>query len=291
MAGFCIPFVILFGLQFRNPFTRVFIFVAGSGTLMVMIGRAASRAGVLALIAMTTVYFLRGTGSQRVGIAVASFTAIAGMFILLPQTSLERIYTIMDSTDTVNTAQASEAMASTAERRELLQDAINITRSNPIFGVGAGQFLDYRASHLKREDGSNKRYFPAHNTYAQFAAETGIPGLLLYVIFLFMIHKTIRRTRKLALRSNHPNETLIFQIATCLEAALVYFSLFAFFMNCDRHPHQFVVAGLAIALERLLQHWVSQQSAAPASSHQQTSGPRYQRAQVGLPMPLPSAVR
>jgi hypothetical protein len=41
------------------------------------------------------------------------------------------------------------------------------------------------------------------------------------------------------------------QIVVCLESALVYFTVCAAFMTCDRHPHQFALAGLAIALERM----------------------------------------
>jgi hypothetical protein len=29
-------------------------------------------------------------------------------------------------------------------------------------------------------------------------------------------------------------------------------------MTCDRYPHQFVTAGLAISLERILNFWISQ---------------------------------
>ena len=38
-----------------------------------------------------------------------------------------------------------EAMASVAERRDLLRDAIQMTITHPIFGVGPGEYPDYRA--------------------------------------------------------------------------------------------------------------------------------------------------
>jgi O-antigen ligase len=266
LAGYCIPFAILLAQQIRNPVFRYLVMFGSAGYLLTSVGRTAARAGLLALAGMAFLYFLRSSGMQRVWIAGACVVSLGAMLVILPQSALDRFSTIVDSLDVVQGGPGgyTEAMASTAERRDLLMDAIQMTKDNPIFGVGAGEFPDYRYRHLRYKSGSPKRYFPSHNTYAQISAENGIPGLLLYVVFLFMIYKTIRKTRVLAAQAaDHPQIKLIYQVCTCLEAALIYFSICAFFMTCDRHPHQFVIAGLAIALERLLQFWISQSATPP----------------------------
>lgn len=61
--------------------------------------------------------------------------------------------------------------------------------------------------------------------------------------------------RNLNADGEHPQSALVSQITVALEATLAYFAVCAAFMTCDRHPHQFVLAGLAIALERVMREW------------------------------------
>jgi len=231
MAGYCIPFLVLMASRIRNPVTHYLLLFGGCGLLLVAIGRTASRTSVLALAAMVAVYLVLNRGFQRIALLAGSAIAAIALFLYLPETTIIRLSTIMDPIVSTDLKNATEAGDSAAERRELLNDAIRISLEHPIFGIGMGEFLDYRSQHLKNPDGSNKRYFPSHNTYAQFAAETGIPGMLLYLFFLFSIHRTVGRTRQMALRSDHPEKKLVLQLTTAVEASLVYFAVFAFFMN------------------------------------------------------------
>jgi O-antigen ligase len=285
LAGYCIPFIALLTLQLKNPVLRYVLLLGSVGYLLATVGRTATRSALFALVAMVGVYFVRGGAQQRILIVIGSIVAIVAMLFVLPAGTLERFSTIVDALDdeTVS-AKSSEATESTADRRDLLLDAIRMTREHPLFGVGAGQYSDYRASHYRYPNGLPKRFFPSHNTYAQIAAESGVPGLFLYVLFLYMVYKTIRRARILAQKSGHPDGKFIAQITTCLEAALAYFAVCAFFMTCERHPHQFVIAGLAIALERILQHWVAQSGPAEAQPSRLTP----QRATAPTPVAVGS---
>ena len=64
-------------------------------------------------------------------------------------------------------------------------------------------------------------------------------------------------------------ETSIGRHSPALEAALAYFVVCAAFMTCDRHPQQFVLAGIAISLEAILLAAAAQhgQSASVAGRH------------------------
>lgn len=261
MAGYAIPFVALWALQFKNSILRYAILILGCGYLLVAVGRTATRAAIPALFLMLVVYFIRGQAMQRMWILVATFVSIIGLLVFLPKSTLERFSTIVDSFDK-NTVQqmagSSEAMASSAERRDLLRDAFNMTLENPIFGVGSGQFAEYRFQHFRLSNGARKHYIASHNTFLQISSESGILALLFYCIFLGTIYRTAARVRKLTVFSQHPDAKLFGQVSTCIEAALAYFTVCAFLMTCDRHPHQFVIAGMAIAMERLLKYWISQ---------------------------------
>jgi O-antigen ligase len=141
-----------------------------------------------------------------------------------------------------------EAEASSVERHELMQDAIATAIRHPFAGIGAGLFVQYRYDKMLRPNGSHKPYLPAHNTYLEIAADYGLPGVVFYLIFLGSIYAAIRETRKLSKARAAPQSDLIQSIALNVEAALVYFAVCAMFMTCDKHPHQFVLAGFAIAM-------------------------------------------
>jgi O-antigen ligase len=145
----------------------------------------------------------------------------------------------------------SEAEASAAERHELMQDAITAALQHPVTGVGAGMFVQYRFDVMLRPDGTHKPYLPAHNTYLEIASECGFPGVVLYLIFLGSIYGAVRKTRNLTAARSTTDSDLLWSIALCVEAALVYFAVCAAFMTCDKHPHQFVLAGFAIAMLRM----------------------------------------
>jgi O-antigen ligase len=86
-----------------------------------------------------------------------------------------------------------DAEGSAGERWRIIQTASRITADNPLFGVGRGA---YRMAHA--------RYAPdmggkdTHNTYLNLAAETGLPGLLLYLTVIgSVIGKTAGAIRQL----------------------------------------------------------------------------------------------
>lgn len=266
LAGFAIPFVTLLALRFENPLMRYGMMASFNGFLLLKIGQTATRSAVFALLAMAGVYFLRSNAGQKVGLMFAGFVAVVGLVLVLPASTLSRFATIVDSFDSRAVAEqagSDEAMASTADRKDLLYDAIRMAVTNPITGVGPDQYSSYRALNYTYASGAAKRYFPSHNTYAQIAAESGLPGLALYLLFLGTIFWGTRRIHKLAAATRHPDAKLLKQISICLEAALAYFVVCAVFMTCDRHPQQFLLAGMIIATERILNHWAAQHPVSP----------------------------
>jgi O-antigen ligase len=255
LAGFTVPFVVLIASRLKNPVFRFGLLIGGIGYLLLTIGRTATRAAIPALIAMVAVYFFRASGGRKVGIFACSvIVAVVGLFAL-PEAAVERLSTVLDAvagpSSESSAAGMTEAEASAFERHELMQDAIKTAITHPLAGIGAGLFTQYRWDRMLRADGGHKPYLPAHNTYLEVASECGVPGVIFYVIFLGSMYTTIRDTRKLAAAQASPQADLLTSIALCAEAALVYFAVCAMFMTCDKHPHQFVLAGFAIAMVRM----------------------------------------
>jgi O-antigen ligase len=63
--------------------------------------------------------------------------------------------------------------------------AVDLTMSNPVFGVGIGRFFPLAAPYVGRAEN-------AHNNFLQISAELGVPGILL---FLAVLALCLRQTR------------------------------------------------------------------------------------------------
>lgn len=262
MAGFAIPFVVLLASRLGNPLIRRLVFALGVGALLYAVGLTATRAALPSLGAMVLVYLWRNSALQRVGILAACVFVVLVMLIALPGAVLQRFSTIFESLDSRSLAARgylSEATASTLIRKDLWADAIDTTLTHPVLGVGPGQFVEYRFKNYRREDGRSKAYLPAHNTYLEVSTEMGLPGLFLYLTFLILVYSRIRKGLKVNASGSHPEWMAGRQIAVCLEAALAYFVVCAVFVTGERHPQQFIIAGLALALERVSRSLMKQQ--------------------------------
>jgi O-antigen ligase len=283
-AGFVLPLLVLAALQLRNVFLKITLLGVGGGLLLRAVGMTGTRAAIPALLGMLLVYFLRGNGVQRLMLVALTVTGGLVMIAILPNAILTRFATITKSFNTETIMEESggdEAMASVAERRELVLDAIRMTIAHPVFGVGPGEYPDYRAQFLDTHSGGHKRFFPSHNTYLQVSSEEGIPGLLCYLAFLGGIYWTIRRSMRLNQPGSHPDWVVGRRIGVALEAALVYFAICAAFMTCERHPHQYVLAGMALALYRISMFRVSQTQQLSKQAVKIPAAPR-------IPTPVPA---
>ena len=274
LAGFTIPFLALVCTRFRNPIIRYATLCGGCGYLLLLIGRTGTRAAIPALIAMLAVYLLRCSGAQRIGILAFAGIGTMVVALCLSETTLNRLLTIGKA---FNPGQGyvgmNEADASSLERHELMRDAIKIALEHPIVGVGSGMFTQYRWDKLLLQNGQHKPYLPTHNTYLEIASECGIPAVILYLFFLSSIYGPIRAMRKLTAGRANPEAKLLSSIALASEVALIYFFVCAMFMTCDKHPHQFVLAGIAIALQRMARSPLDGSPAAQPASMPMASVP------------------
>jgi len=84
--------------------------------------------------------------------------------------------------------------SATGGRTDLVANGIRIARAHPVRGVGVGGFKRAYAHrvHLK---GKNPKKAASHNTPVTVAAETGLPGLVLYGWFLVaLLRQAFRRS-------------------------------------------------------------------------------------------------
>jgi O-antigen ligase len=154
-----------------------------------------SRAGFLGLLAMGSLVLLRTRPNAKI-IAMGVVAAVA-VAIAAPPEVWERIggLTKLKSQDTVAEA---DPEGSAEERYKIWKVAAAMAADNPVFGVGIGVYPQVHAHYAaQREEWKEARGARAtHSTYLNILAETGFPGLLLYLTFLFSVFRILVRTRK-----------------------------------------------------------------------------------------------
>jgi O-antigen ligase len=189
-----------------------------------------SRGGFLGLIAMTLV-MARKLSRRNKSMALA--TVVLGVVFFLavaPASYSGRLATIFDS--------ASDLTGSSSQRTQVLKRSILVAIRYPLFGVGIGNFHHKSFQELG-----------THNAYTQVAAETGIPAMIAYIIFL--IHP-LRKLRLMEREMYERNETSRFYyLSIGLQASLVGFMVASFFAAVAYQWYIYYLVGYAIALRRI----------------------------------------
>ena len=141
--------------------------------MMGAIVASGSRGGFLGFAVMLVVMAVIAA-RQRPGFVIAGVLAVACALPLVPGQYWRRVASITDSSkDDYNSSTA---------RRQLIDEAFDAFVENPITGVGAGQFKDYKPE--KRLEA----WHETHNVWLQVAAEVGIFG---FAVFAFLMARAV----------------------------------------------------------------------------------------------------
>jgi len=149
--------------------------------------------GLLVGFGPTVLWRLRKRPAGTVGAVVMILLVVV---LLVPAASWHRLAGITKVTESMAEANKEQdrldemASVSAVQRREILQTGLHIAASHPVLGVGIGcypQANELYAPQLGRRD--------AHNTYVTLAAETGLPGLLLWLGLVGSVLVQVRRRR------------------------------------------------------------------------------------------------
>jgi putative inorganic carbon (HCO3(-)) transporter len=132
-------------------------------------------------------------------------------------------------------------------RVPLLQVALNIIRDRPFFGVGLNNYNDA----APRYDNTPQRItsswnVPVHNLFLYIAAQTGLVGLVSYLLFLLAILRSLWP----ALRASDP---LVASAGLGVAVGMAVFFTHGQieFESVTRHSIFWFVSGLAVSLGRL----------------------------------------
>jgi O-antigen ligase len=214
-GGAGLPLAFAFGHagRRRTLFRRVLEILAFALVLVCAVFTG-SRGGQLVFLVVLATYFLRRFG--RAGLVLGC--VLGAPLMLLGGRSGE------------------EASSSTMERIDCWAEALSMSRSHPLLGVGLGQFGEYND-------------LTAHNSYLLALSELGIPGMLLFTIIVYMSAKIPLAVLRQVTDSSAPEGAAIARPwATALLAAFAGLGVGIYFLSFSYHYVLWIYIGLSGAL-------------------------------------------
>jgi putative inorganic carbon (HCO3(-)) transporter len=165
--------------------------LGSTALLIITIVLTQSRGGFLALLGIGLPSGI--SLARRRPRLVPLYVAIVGVALVVAPAGLwERMAGLTKATN-VETIREMDPEGSAEQRFAVLQTAARIVADHPILGVGLGAYAYANADYspdLGRRD--------THNTYMNVAAETGVPGLVLFLALLASVLLSARAARRSA---------------------------------------------------------------------------------------------
>lgn len=161
------------GVLFRGPVWQRFFALAVSLICGWAIIRTGSRGGVLGLAAGLFALVVMQKGAKRVQSIVLLTVALSCGWQFAPESFRERIRSMTSLENDYNTY-------SYYGRQEVWRRGVGYGLSNPLLGVGVGNFEVAEGATLE-ELGRRGKWSAAHNSFVQVFAELGFPGLFIFL--------------------------------------------------------------------------------------------------------------
>jgi hypothetical protein len=205
-----LPFAFAF-FERRRSLLRLLLLVASLALIGTCVIMTRSRGGQLVFLTVLAVYFAKRYGAR--GLIAAAVVALP----LLLFGSGER----------------ADAEASSEERLEMMNAAIQLFFWFPLRGVGFEQILEYNP-------------LTAHNSYALAAAELGLPGMILWTSLLYLSLKILITILR---RFGNDRDAMVARTwAVALLASLAGMAVGIFFLSFCYHIVFWIYIGLVGAL-------------------------------------------
>ncbi|MFZ0463476.1 MAG: O-antigen ligase family protein [Candidatus Acidiferrales bacterium] len=209
---------------YRYSVIGMFILVSAAVAL------ASSRGGFLGLVA--GVGYLVWTSRKRARNAAVLFVLLAVPMLIAPRSPLKRL---------LHPDYADQLGAQT--REEAWRAGLKMIRAKPLTGIGLGLYKPL----LGQYSGDPNFQQIAHNSYLEYAAELGIPALLLFLWLLWATFRALDRTRKITLYSS---DRFLYPMAAGLQCGIVGCAVGDFFLSAEYLKLFWIVVFLSIPLER-----------------------------------------
>jgi O-antigen ligase len=211
---------------------------------LVTIIRTGSRASFVAIGIILVVLFFLSSLTSRIVIAGVAAVAFVILVAFVPNALRSRL-------GSAQTGRSGADKDSANARGTLLATGVALTLDNPIFGIGPGNFAETVVEE-GRSRGVEWAPLGPHNAYTQISSETGIPGMLLFLLLIgFSFQNVVSVLRQSAPKGATPDAE-IQQLARGLLLSLAGTCAFIFFLGEAYNSVIYFWLGLASGLRLLL---------------------------------------
>jgi O-antigen ligase len=169
-----------------------------TGFLTFIIFITQSRGVLVALGVFVVAVLWRMPGKQRLRAGLTVVALGAAMVVFAPASVWDRLSGLRYAADSQSLTQV-DAEGSATQRYEIWKVARTIVAEHPIFGVGLGAYKAEHARTAVRPDfkPTARGARDTHSTYLNVAAETGLPGLVLFLAIVLATVWGAEQTRRL----------------------------------------------------------------------------------------------
>jgi O-antigen ligase len=226
---------LLWSIVAGKPFLIRLLGLVGGALLLVMLIRTGSRASFVAIAAMLVVLFFLSSLTSRILIASLAAVAFVILVAFVPNVLKSRL-------GGAETERSGADKDSASARETLLATAVALTLTNPIFGIGPGNFAQVVVEE-GRSRGVEWAPLGPHNAYTQISSETGFAGILLFLLLIGFSFKNVISV----LRQTRPKGEL-YPFACGLLVSLAGTCSFLFFLGEAYNSVVYFWLGLASGL-------------------------------------------
>ena len=215
------------------------------GLIALMYGVVAtySRSGMIAMMITAVIclweFGVKGRRFMLLGSTVILGVLALGGLVASPK-YLARMESLIRRPAAGSVAQGSmesHGEGSLEARSQLLKESMSLMLHHPIFGIGPGNF-----------PAITREWRVAHNTYAEFGAEAGLPALFLFLALLVTSMRRIRRVRKLP---GYAQDADIRIWTSALWAAMAGYVAGAMFASTEYNLFPYFMVGYICALYQI----------------------------------------
>jgi len=196
-----------------------------------------SRSGMvaLAITALICIWEFGIKGKRRSVLAGAALAGIIGLAVMAAQPHyMARLETLVRGGD----VEGADDKGTLEARSTLLKKALVIAVEHPLFGVGPGNYQVV-----------SDEWHVAHNTYAELAAETGFPGLILFLVLLGAAFRKLRAIRALPGFDTDPEVGLW---RSALWAGLAAYAIGSLFASSEYNLFPYFIVGYICVLHNIV---------------------------------------
>ncbi|MDP9160326.1 MAG: O-antigen ligase family protein [Acidobacteriota bacterium] len=233
-AAINFPLCLAFMLAARGGARRAFWGI-GLVSMMYAVVATYSRSGLIAMVisCLICLWEFGLKGRRPLFLVAAGLVALAGIGVMVGT----RNYLIRIESMWEGNIKGSLDRGSLDARQELLKTSLKLMVQHPVFGIGPGNFPLFSPG-----------WGVAHNTYTEIGAEAGIPALLLFLLFLALSVRKVKRVRKLPGYKENPDIRLW---ATAFWAGIAAYMAGAMFASTEYTLFPYFLVGYICALHNI----------------------------------------